>query len=418
MVEIKIFENYNDLCLAIGKKEKIDQVTLPIDTKDINTIDDLLMLISYIKEKNYTDTHIKFQRLVACYEILLEINQLIGLKKEKSNIVTHVMSMCSILDETHKPNANIVIYGSPGCGKTTLARLLGKLYYATGYCSKSVFITGSKEAMCDNHIGGTAIKTKALLESALDGVFFLDEAYQLGHAVDGNRDEFAYEAINTMVQFITDHPGQIVIILAGYEADIKANLFAQNDGLDRRFPYRYLLEPYTSQDLYDIFIYQMRQNGFSCTDVSYHHDNHKLIKDIKKLTYLLNKYQIDLNIDQDTKISSLTVGSYQTLTDKYPSTINMFAYPYISKVLNQPAITVELFKKYQDPYFLNNGGDTENFFNCCRKVHDKRMFGQFQTDKILTADDIEKGLKIFISHRKLSQPATMSLSEAAVNMYQ
>jgi energy-coupling factor transporter ATP-binding protein EcfA2 len=355
---MEVFCNYDDFLKAFHGEENVN-INLPIDTADINTITELLELISYLEKNNLKDRLPKFRRLCDCQDVLRKLENMVGMSEQKSVIVTQVMSICSV---TVKGNLNTVIYGKPGCGKTTLARILADLYLKAGLSKNEKFICGSRDNMIGEFLGETAVKTKKLLNMALGGVFFLDEAYQLGHGVDGNRDSFAYECINTIVQYITEHEGEIIMILAGYEDDINTNFFAQNDGLDRRFPFRYKLKGYDARALFDIFCVQVKRTGYSLYD-----------------------------------------NTYASLTYKYPSTINMFS----TCIPKTPSFTFKFFEVNKD-YFTNYGGDTENFFNCCRTVHDKRMFSHSKPDKVLSDYDLERGFNIYRASRDNTEKHAVS----------
>jgi SpoVK/Ycf46/Vps4 family AAA+-type ATPase len=237
----------------------------------------------------------KYRKLVDCEEIISEFNQMIGLEGPKSYIATQILSLCDRVgqqkpkkpeqskDKTKKriagrkrsseedkdvdkveeePLLNTVFYGPPGCGKTTIANFLAKLYLKFGVLENGKIIKGDRASLIGQYVGETAIKTKKVLMQALGGVLFIDEAYQLGHAADGNRCPFAYECITTIMQFITQHKGRITVMLAGYKTDIQENFFAQNEGLDRRFPWMYTLERNKPDELVEIFKLQAQKSGY------------------------------------------------------------------------------------------------------------------------------------------------------------
>jgi SpoVK/Ycf46/Vps4 family AAA+-type ATPase len=272
----------------------------PVPTEDIDSIDSILQLIDFLKEQNLQKMCPKYHRLVNCENIIREFNTMIGLKGPKAYVATQILSLCDHVareqkikvpghvteteDETgrsrsnnkskhdfqeveptedEEPLLNTVIYGPPGCGKTTVANFLAKLYLKFGVLENGKVIKGDRANLIGEYVGDTAIKTKKRLTEALGGVLFIDEAYQLGHAADGNRCPFAYECINTITQFITEHKGKIVIILAGYKQDIKQNFFAQNEGLDRRFPWEYTLEKNAPEELVEIFTLQAQNTGYT-----------------------------------------------------------------------------------------------------------------------------------------------------------
>lgn len=265
---IEIYDTLDDLMNAVMGTSSDEPIPeFPMTPEDITTTEDLLTLIQFLKEHNLHKVYPKYQKLVSAEDIIHDFNSMVGLEEPKAILATQVLSLCNRTGKEKGKAAliNTVIYGPPGCGKTTLANFLAKLYLKFGILQNGKVIKGDRSNMIGEYVGETAIKTTKLLKEALGGVLFIDEAYQLGHAADGNRCPFAYECINTITQFITAHEGKIVVILAGYEKDIKANFFRQNDGLERRFPWEYTLKPATPDELCAIFTLQAKQDGYTIT---------------------------------------------------------------------------------------------------------------------------------------------------------
>lgn len=265
------FDSYNEMLeqmMPSSSDEDLPEFEKP--TEDIQSTDDLISLIEFLKKHSLHSKAPKYHRLVMCEETIRKFNNMIGLTEPKEILATQILSLCDTdvktLENSGKTDVHSVLYGPPGSGKTTMANMLAEIYLKLGIVDSGKVVRGDRSNMIGEYIGETAIKTKKLLESAINGVFFLDEAYQLGHAADGNRDSFAYECVNTIVQFITENKGKFVMILAGYEEDIKGNFFAQNAGLDRRFPFKYLLKGYDEAQLLDIFKLQAKEHGFEVSD--------------------------------------------------------------------------------------------------------------------------------------------------------
>ena len=336
---VLLFDTYEDFLVALQKQQLVLQADplpslpilppdFPINPEDIENIDQLLTLIDFINTHNLHLRNVKYHRLNSCKEPLVKLNSMIGLAEAKENLASQLLSLCDRTSNDDSTKINSVIYGPPGCGKTTFAQVLADVYLKLGTVKTNKMVNGDRSNLIGQYIGETAIKTKKVLQSAIGGVLFIDEAYQLGHAADGNRCPYAYECINTINQFITENPGKLVIILAGYEKDIQQNFFAQNDGLARRFPFKYTINGYTEQELVQIFEKQASKAGYT--------------------------------ISKDT-------------------------------------VTADLFKDKK--LFEFYGGDTENYFNCCRIIHDKRMFAHISVNKELTKVDIEKGLALYKKHK-------------------
>lgn len=230
-----------------------------INTIKIDDLDDMLHFIEIIKDLK--SDSLKYTRLIAAEEAIRDFNDMIGLHKAKRSLVQHIFVMAD-----HSPLGldeicvNTKIYGAPGCGKSTLAQFIAKIYQQFGF-SNGKIIRGNRANMIGEHVGETAPRTLALLRSALGGVLFIDEFYQFGHKKDGNRCPYAYESINTMVEFITQNPS-IKIIVAGYQKDIEDNVLEQNQGLESRLPYTHIIDPYTSEELQLIFKEQASRSDF------------------------------------------------------------------------------------------------------------------------------------------------------------
>lgn len=190
---------------------------------------------------------------------LKELNQLIGLKKVKDHISDLVdefrynQMMNEIEDNddaqmTQKINRHMVFLGNPGTGKTTVARLVGKIFKTLKILSDGSVVETSRVDFVAGYSGQTAIQSKKILESALDKILFIDEAYDLKN---GPLDSFGQEAINTILKFAEDHRDRIVIILAGYPQSM-TNFFNSNPGLESRFPTRLEFEDYNDDELFEI----------------------------------------------------------------------------------------------------------------------------------------------------------------------
>ncbi|NEU29210.1 AAA family ATPase [bacterium LRH843] len=157
-----------------------------------------------------------------------------------------------------------VFSGNPGTGKTTVAKLYAKALKEIGLLKRGHLITCSRADLVAGYVGQTATKTKEVVNDALGGVLFIDEAYSLVSAGAG---DYGTEAINTLVQAMTEHKENIVVILAGYEDEMN-KLLASNPGLRSRFKKYLTFKDYSKQELLEITINQAEQFGYKFNGVA------------------------------------------------------------------------------------------------------------------------------------------------------
>ncbi len=159
-----------------------------------------------------------------------------------------------------------VIMGPPGTGKTEIAKLLGSIFSKIGDTFGKIGGSGNKEPifkkavradLIAGYVGQTAIKTKALIEKCMGGVLFIDEAYSFGD------DTFSKECVDTLCESLSAHRDNLTVIIAGYEDKLQTQFFALNPGLESRFTWRYTVDAYTADELHDIFMLKVKQQGWT-----------------------------------------------------------------------------------------------------------------------------------------------------------
>ena len=200
-------------------------------------------------------------------ELMEELDSLVGLetvKKEVKNLM-NLVKVRKLREENDLPvppmSFHMVFLGNPGTGKTTVARLISGLYAAIGVLSKGQLIEVDRSGLVAGYVGQTALKTQEVIQSALGGVLFIDEAYSLA---SGGENDFGREAIETLLKAMEDHRKDLVVIVAGYTGPME-RFITSNPGLESRFNRYFFFPDYNGEQLMEIFRIQCRKNSYTLT---------------------------------------------------------------------------------------------------------------------------------------------------------
>lgn len=201
-------------------------------------------------------------------EYLEELNKLVGLEKVKKDVnsLINLVRVRKIRQDRgiKQPamSLHLVFSGNPGTGKTTVARLLSKIYHEIGLLSKGHLIETDRSGLVGGYVGQTAIKTKEVIDSAVGGILFIDEAYSLASK---SENDYGLEAIDTLLKAMEDMREDLIVIVAGYPV-LMDNFLNSNPGLESRFNKFIFFEDYNEEELYDIFISMCDNSSLSLDD--------------------------------------------------------------------------------------------------------------------------------------------------------
>ena len=324
-------------------------------TTEINNIADLLKLIDTYPYDKETKYNINMKNLHKIKEPLTDLNNMIGMKNLKENIVDQILFYIQNLHKQTDKNKtsmdfmHTVIYGPPGTGKTEIAKIMGQIFSKIGILKKGTFTKVTRTELIAGYLGQTAIKTTDVIKECLGGVLFIDEAYALGNSE--KRDSFSKECIDTLCEALSDHKDNLMVIVAGYETDLNECFFSSNQGLNSRFTWRFKTDNYSAEDLYNIFIKKVKNAGWD---------------------FLENEKEKDY-------------------------------------------INVKWFEKNKSS-FVFYGRDIETLFAKIKIAHSRRVFClDEEFKKKITLKDIDKGLEIFLKNDTNGKKA--SIQKVISSMY-
>jgi len=203
-------------------------------------------------DDNLENTIKELEELVGLTDIKNEVKSLISFAKVNEMRKTKGLPMVSL-------SLHSVFFGPPGTGKTTIARLISNAFKGLGILKKGHLVETDRSQLVAGYVGQTAIKTKEVLDRALDGVLFIDEAYSL------SSDDYGKEAIDTILKYMEDNRDRLIVIVAGYENEI-GTFINSNPGLKSRFNKYFNFPNYSGSELLEILLRITSKNKFNISE--------------------------------------------------------------------------------------------------------------------------------------------------------
>ena len=233
---------------------------LPIN-KEIKDLKDLINLGESYDPDDEDRYVVHMKALNKCVPVLKELNTFIGMDNIKKMILDLIIFRLQNFEESsHDEMWHLVIQGSPGCGKTEVSKIIGKIYYNLGIVENDGFTQVKRSDLIGKYLGHTAAQTQEIFDKSEGGVIFIDEAYSLGNPE--GRDNFSKECIDTINLNLTEKKNTVLII-AGYKDQLNESFFNYNPGLSRRFKMRMSIDKYTPSELREIYLKKLKENKWS-----------------------------------------------------------------------------------------------------------------------------------------------------------
>jgi SpoVK/Ycf46/Vps4 family AAA+-type ATPase len=258
----------------------VNNVTINI-SEFSKTLSGLIEIVKTYECEENTIYNIDLKALHNVKEELIELNDMIGMKDLKEQILDQLLYFIQKLhinkDSDYK---HTIIYGSPGVGKSCVCKLIGTMYSKLGILKNNIFKKVTRSDLVAGYLGQTSIKTNKVIQECLGGVLFIDEVYSLGNKnSDGGIDTYSKECIDTLCEALSFYRDDLMVIVAGYKEEIEECFFSVNKGLASRFIWRFSIDGYNSVELLNIFLKKISENDWQVsedlTDMEKWFDNKK-----------------------------------------------------------------------------------------------------------------------------------------------
>lgn len=288
--------------------------------------------------KSKPNKDIKKEKVIPIEDLLAELDEFIGLENVKKTVheMINVLKINQVKQQrglkTETPTApHMIFYGNPGTGKTTIARLMGKLFRSIGLLENGHLVEVRREDLVGQYIGHTEDNTKAKIEEALGGVLLIDEAYTLVENNRGGSNDFGLKAMNVLLPALTNHAGEFLVIATGYQDEM--DLFVDaNPGLKDRFTKKIYFDNYVPDELMLIFNKLCNDGGYTLTEEAREFLHEEFVEAYRKRdktfgnARLVEKYFKQIYTAQSNRVASIPQNLWDdellvTLTEQDVATV-------------------------------------------------------------------------------------------------